>query len=962
MAEDIGKLRVSLSLDGDDFNKSMASVERNIKATSQEMSIIRAKGDEWGRSAEGLSVKQETLTRLMNAQELKVKKLNEQYKNAVKEQGENSKGAEDLAIKLNKATAEYTRSEKELKDVNSALEKTADEFKKMEQEVKGASDALSNQNSNLDNNSKKWDGLSTSISNMGDRLEKVGTKAQDVGGQLSMKLTAPIVAGFALATKGTQELAGDLAKLETNAKNAGIGANEISGELVRLSGISTETDSNVEALSNLIATGFKGNELTKAVDLLSGAVVKFPDTLKIEGLADGLQETLATGKAIGPFAELLERSGVNLEEFDEGLKKAAKSGDEQNYVLQRLSKLGLGEVNKSYREQNKNLVKANETQAELQNQLVELGDELRPIATDIAEFGVKAVKAFNDLEPEVQKNVIAAVGLAAAAGPVISGFGSLAVGASGVAKVVSPLIKLIGTGGLVTSFAGLLNPIGLTVAAVAGLTAVVGISVASYKKQNEVNIEALDAKQKEIEKTDQLIARYEELQSSNMLSNDEMLRFLDIQEQLKETSSVDKVAELKDEQNKLLEKSTLTNDQMNEFIGLNQDIIEMAPDTKRAISEEGIAFAENTTALKDLNAEKAKQLQADAYEQVITSLQNEKNLYQEQKDLIAEINSINSERQTTQTGIRDLNTEINEQSAILLNLENQKKDATGLEILNLDSQIQKHNQIKSDLQVQLESEKDKILTLNDQESKRQDLLDSNREEIALAEAARFKYEEIILAQAGITSEKGRGLEAIATELSKLDQQKKKLQESLQSGKLNTDEYNNQNAKIDTQIGKLKNAKRELELVNDVAGQAVYKNVNVKVSPSVADLNRQLGAPLTRYVSIITNKGPVAAYATGTKSAPGGMAWVGEEGPELMYVPSGSRIIPNEESMKILENWNVPTQPRLNGGASQAKTIKLEMVIEAPTYLDGRELGRGISKYVKEFNTIDERIIEVMGGG
>lgn len=35
------------------------------------------------------------------------------------------------------------------------------------------------------------------------------------------------------------------------------------------------------------------------------------------------------------------------------------------------------------------------------------------------------------------------------------------------------------------------------------------------------------------------------------------------------------------------------------------------------------------------------------------------------------------------------------------------------------------------------------------------------------------------------------------------------------------------------------------------------------------------------------------YASGTDSAPGGWAIVGEKGPELMYVPKGSQIIPNE---------------------------------------------------------------------
>lgn len=36
------------------------------------------------------------------------------------------------------------------------------------------------------------------------------------------------------------------------------------------------------------------------------------------------------------------------------------------------------------------------------------------------------------------------------------------------------------------------------------------------------------------------------------------------------------------------------------------------------------------------------------------------------------------------------------------------------------------------------------------------------------------------------------------------------------------------------------------------------------------------------------------YANGTNFAPGGLAWVGERGPELVNLPRGSRVIPNHE--------------------------------------------------------------------
>ena len=64
---------------------------------------------------------------------------------------------------------------------------------------------------------------------------------------------------------------------------------------------------NLELNKNKQKTDISEKGLEKIIKELSGAVIAFPDTLKIESLADGLQETLATGKGVGQFSELLER-------------------------------------------------------------------------------------------------------------------------------------------------------------------------------------------------------------------------------------------------------------------------------------------------------------------------------------------------------------------------------------------------------------------------------------------------------------------------------------------------------------------------------------------------------------------------------------------------------------------------------------------------------------------------------
>ncbi|RFA36232.1 hypothetical protein CAI16_05440 [Virgibacillus dokdonensis] len=302
---------------------------------------------------------------------------------------------------------------------------------------KGFNDAITG----LKNFKKNVSKIDTApIRQAGDSLQDAGNKMKSVGSGFTAGVTAPLAGGLALVTKGTEQYRQELARLETNAQTAGIGTQTLKDELVKLSGISDETDSNVEALSNILATGFDKTGLTKTMEALSGAVVKFPDTLKIEGLADGLQETVATGKAIGPFAEMLERMGVDLDTFNQGLAEASKKGQTQNYILDTLAKTGLAEVSKKYRENNKNLVESKEASADFRNATAELGNTLAPIMTKITEMITKVLDTFNNLKPAVQKVIIVFAGIAAVFGPVITFAGVFAASVGALVTRIAPLI------------------------------------------------------------------------------------------------------------------------------------------------------------------------------------------------------------------------------------------------------------------------------------------------------------------------------------------------------------------------------------------------------------------------------------------------------------------------------------------------------------------------------------------
>ena len=248
--------------------------------------------------------------------------------------------------------------------------------------------------------------FSKGMNKMQKELQQKAKKMGDISSKMAKAVSGPLLAIFAISTKGMEEMRGDLAKLETNATMAGQGIESLHKQMAYLNAITGETDSNVETLSNLMASGFKNSDMEQVVNSLAGAVIKFPDTMKLEGMADGLQETLATGKAIGPFSELLERSGLNLEDFNEGLTKAIANGEQHNYILRTLASTGLSQVNDKFRENNQELIENAESQYTLKQSLTELGNTLQPIMTQLINVTQSLVGWFNNLSQSQQKWVI----------------------------------------------------------------------------------------------------------------------------------------------------------------------------------------------------------------------------------------------------------------------------------------------------------------------------------------------------------------------------------------------------------------------------------------------------------------------------------------------------------------------------------------------------------------------------
>lgn len=553
----------------------------------------------------------------------------------------------------------------------------------------------------------------------------------------------------------------------------------------------------------------------------------------------------------------------------------------------------------------------------LKDVAISFGESLAPAimdALDAAEPFFRKIedgaKAFSELSKEEQQSILKMIGFVAAVGPASMAVGGLTKGIGGVLSVGSQLTKMLGTP---TERVGLLGRIaGLGKAGVVGL-AIAGVGALSYAiydlmtvttEEIEATFKQLEAKQKQIEETDNLIQRYEELERKNRLSNDEMLRLLDIQSELDRTSTPELIESLQTEYDKLMEKSGLSNEEMNEFIELNGKIIELTPQTTKSISEHGNAWAENTEELRKYNELQKQSLLTESFDALQTAIDKHTNLLQKYENTEKRIKELHDEQIYYYQTVLDLNEEIADIEEEIKNLSGEQAEERRKSLEAVLAERKQQRKLADDMQK----------SLLDEIQKKQTQLGQYAEELQALDEAKYKYEAIVLSIAGVTAERGKGLEKINEEIAKLEKQKEFEKELLELGKSSTTEYNNQIAHLDEQIGRLENAKKQLEDINKYAGKEIFK-ISDETLERVRKINRELSAPIQKTINFHIPRGYTLAplYADGTNYHPGGPAIVGEEGPELAKLgnrwamldfglwnlPRGTQVIPHDESMKIL---------------------------------------------------------------
>lgn len=344
MSEGLGGMQVNVGLNSSEFKRGMANINQQLRVARSEFKNATSSLKDFGKGTDGLRAKADYLSKSVNLQQQKVDNLKEAYEKAKSETGENSKKTQQLAIEYNNAQAKLNNLQRELKDTNETLTIQA----------------------------SKWTKVGDTLKDAGSKMQNAGQKTSGIGKDLSMKVTAPILAVGTACSKMAMGFENGVAKVSTIADATKVPIGDLRKEILKLSndtGIASaeiannvydaisagqKTEDAVNFVSNstkLAKAGFA--EAGQSLDLLTTIMNSYELEAKEVGrVSDILINTQNLGKttvgelsqSMGKVIPTAKAFGVNLEQVASGYAimtaKGIKSAETTTYMASMFNELG----------------------------------------------------------------------------------------------------------------------------------------------------------------------------------------------------------------------------------------------------------------------------------------------------------------------------------------------------------------------------------------------------------------------------------------------------------------------------------------------------------------------------------------------------------------------------------------------------------------------------------------------
>ena len=286
------------SVDITDLKKGMQQANQLMKVATSEFKAATGGMDRWADSADGLSAKLKQLNATEDAQKAKLALLTAEYDRVVAAEGENSKGAQDLYIRINNLKGEIGKTEAQMRHYSARLAEV------QTAEADAAKSALEEENA--------LESLQTVIGGQEAQLSKLKAQYAQVvleQGETSKeartlaKEIASLSRDLADNQSKLNDAEGAADKFDQSLDDVGDAAEDASGGFTIMKG----------ALAELVSNGIKA-----AVDAFKDLA-----TASSEANANFRAQTGASAKEMEKFSDSIER--VYSHNFGESMQDVAEA-------------------------------------------------------------------------------------------------------------------------------------------------------------------------------------------------------------------------------------------------------------------------------------------------------------------------------------------------------------------------------------------------------------------------------------------------------------------------------------------------------------------------------------------------------------------------------------------------------------------------------------------------------------
>lgn len=384
----VREIKTSIALDGEQaFKQALADASRNLRVMDADLKAAATEFKVTGDAQQYYTEKSRSLKEQIAQQEQVVDALVNAVRQSAAVYGNNSAKTDEWRIKLSNATAKLMTMKKGLQDTDKQAEEFGRDSKRVGKQIE---DGIG-------------DGAEEANKSVKDLIENLQQDIGSIKGSVGFQVAATVTQTISSAVQGMTEFVESnrdyrrvMEQYEVAAEAGKHNKDAMKEMLFNMAAFSGDFDGSVEAMTNLMQTGLTADWMEKATDIFSYASIMFKDTLKLEQLSGDFQESVATGKPTGAFANFVEKMGGSVEELEKVMNDAGTTEAKAIAALTYVAPKGYKSNLDSYNEKTSSLQDAAKAQLELADAWAGVSEKLEPLTTTMTVEMTEVVKLLGD--------------------------------------------------------------------------------------------------------------------------------------------------------------------------------------------------------------------------------------------------------------------------------------------------------------------------------------------------------------------------------------------------------------------------------------------------------------------------------------------------------------------------------------------------------------------------------------